>query len=560
VNPYIIARLKIMKNSLLPFGAGKLLLLVLFSVIAFSFVLLDYLFFQRIFSNLFKIEAIPEKILLILSSKLMSLVFLTTYTMLIFSSAVSTLSYLYLENDLELLFSLPLKRFGLRSWRLLHAFFNAGIMVFLLVFPILLGYFEVRHKSPAMALLSFICFFLYLLAPIAWGASITVILSRYFPAKRLHQFFTVLGITLLTILVLFFRLARPEALMNPKNALKIEEIAASIALPQESSLPSTWLSRAIVVAGEGDGERFIHYSADLAALAIASVLLLGFVVFLFHSGGYARAEAKKGAWTRSEKIPMDRLLLRTLKLVPLGKDARAVIFRDSLVFFRSPTEWGQLFILGALVIIYIFNIKYLPKEIAPFRVAVTLLNFATLCFVVASVAARFAFTSLAGEGKAFFTSKALPMAPGKYVLAKVLFTALPLSVFSTGTFFFAGRLIELEGIPMIYFLSAALLSSLFLTLMAVYMGAKAPLFDERNPAKMLVTVNGFLYMFFSMVYVAMLTVASAKPVYHFYTEMRAGGSGSEIWLSALRWVLVINLPAVPFYFLTVRKMVGIEQK
>jgi ABC-2 type transport system permease protein len=560
VPPYINAKLKILRNGILPLTRGGVLSLIIFGFLGSLFFILDYLFFYKIFHNLYGIEAIPEKVLLALSSKLMGLVFLTTYTMLIFSAAVSTLSFLYLDNDLELLFSLPLKRPGIRALRVLQAFVNAGIMVFLLVLPVLFSYFNVRSESSLLALMSLACFALFLLAPMAWGASITVILSRFFPAKRLHQFFTVLGISLLTFLILLFRLARPEALMNPKNTVEMEELLASIALPQESALPSTWLARSIVVAGEGDYSRFFIYLGKLGALALISLAVLALLSSRFHSKGYVRSEEKKTVLTDPGKAARSSFLLKLLRLVPIGKDARAVIYRDLLVFFRSPTEWGQIFILGALVVIYIFNIKYLPKEIAPFRVAVTLLNFATLCFVVASVAARFAFTSVGWEGKAFFTSKSLPISPKGYMFAKFLFTAAPLSLFSTATFYFAGRLIELSGMPLLFFLTASIISPLFLTSLAIYMGSKSPLFDERNPAKMLVTINGFVYMFFALIYVAVLVILSAKPVYYHYMYVIAGAGSNDMWFTALSKIMMINLPVLLLLYLAVRNISAMEQK
>ncbi len=137
-----------------------------------------------------------------------------------------------------------------------------------------------------------------------------------------------------------------------------------------------------------------------------------------------------------------------------------------------------------------------------FRVAVTLLNFVPLLFVVSSVAARFAFTSLGWEGRAFFTTRALPVPPEKIVLAKFLFTAVPLSLFSLATFYSAGRLIDLGGWPFAYFLVCTLVLGIPDGPWPFTWGEGA-MFDER-PGEDAVTPGGFMYMFFSMIYVAAL--------------------------------------------------------
>lgn len=538
---------------------GRALFFSAMALFGAIFILSDFIFFQRIFWNLYSLKNVPENIIVAMAAKLMGLVFLTTYTMLVFSSAVSSLGYLYLDDDLELLFALPMARQSIRGWKAAQAFFNASVMVVLLLVPVIMAYQSARGGSGFEGtVLPFICLGLFVASPAAWGASLTVILARYFPAKKLHQFLTMLGLVLLTILVLLFRLSRPEILMNPKSSAAIEDILSSIALPAESSLPSSWLARSIVSAGEGDRARSLIYAGKLALLAAVSLAVLALLVRTLHSVGFTRSGTRPTEIARAPRVGGSRLI-RFLRLLPLGKDARAVIFRDIKAFFRSPAEWGQLFILAALVVIYLFNVRYIPHEIAPFRVVVTLLNFVTLLFVVASVAARFAFTSVGWEGKAFFTSRALPVSPVRFVLAKFLFTSVPLSLFSLLTFYSAGRLIDLKGLPFAYFLVSTVLSVIFLTSLAIYMGSRSPMFDERNPARMLVTANGFLYMFFSMIYVAAVTIISSRPVYAHYMSMIGGTSGTAAWAQALAETAALSLPAFIFFRLTVKKVASLEQ-
>ncbi|HNQ78042.1 MAG TPA: hypothetical protein PK747_02210 [Acidobacteriota bacterium] len=544
----------------MPMDRARFLFFSAFVLFGTLFLFADFLFFQRIFWNLYSLKNVPANMMIAMSAKLMGLVFLTTFTMLVFSSAVTSLSYLYLDEDLELLFALPLQRDGIRALKLLQAFFNASAMVVLLIVPVIMSYQNVRGGGGlAGSLFSLACLVLFVASPSALGASLTIILARCFPARRLHQFLTVLGLALLTSLILLFRLSKPEVLINPKSSAAIDDLISSIALPAEGSLPSSWFARAIVSSGEGDTVRCLVYAGKLSLLAAGSLVLLALLVRLFHSSGFARSAVAGPAKVRSARGE-GSFLMAALRKLPLGKEARAVLFRDAKAFFRSPAEWGQLFILGALVIIYLFNVRYVPLEAAPFRVAVTLLNFVTLLFVVSSVAARFAFTSLGWEGRAFFTTRALPVPPEKIVLAKFLFTAVPLSLFSLATFYSAGRLIDLGGWPFAYFLVCTLVSSVFLTAMALYMGCRAPMFDEKNPARMLVTPGGFMYMFFSMIYVAALTVISARPVYRHYLGILGGEAGTAHWFRAMAEAALVSLPAVIFYRLSIRKIASLQQK
>jgi ABC-2 type transport system permease protein len=220
--------------------------------------------------------------------------------------------------------------------------------------------------------------------------------------------------------------------------------------------------------------------------------------------------------------------------------------RDTLLFARDPTQWGQLFILAALVIIYLANIRYMPTEIAPFRIAVAYWNLATLGLIVASVAGRFAFTAVGAEGAAFFASRALPFGAGPYVWAKFLFTAVPLTLLAGGTLFFSNRFLGVEGAALFYMLFVAVCSSLALSALALAAGCVAPVFDSRNPAKAVMSPWGLVYMVVAMGYVASLLATSARPVYRYYTSLLSGGPPPDY----LRPALIVGLGSLAVLLLS----------
>src|SRR5205085_8201124 len=46
--------------------------------------------------------------------------------------------------------------------------------------------------------------------------------------------------------------------------------------------------------------------------------------------------------------------------------------RDLLLFFRDPAQWSQLLLLGALVVVYVFNITALPTGLMVIGTYVTI--------------------------------------------------------------------------------------------------------------------------------------------------------------------------------------------
>jgi len=85
---------------------------LLFTVIALSFWIGAFLIFYRVLNYFQGIEEFGD----ILARKLLSMVLLTFFSLLIFSSIVASLSKLYLSRDLLLVHSLPVSGQG-SSWR-----------------------------------------------------------------------------------------------------------------------------------------------------------------------------------------------------------------------------------------------------------------------------------------------------------------------------------------------------------------------------------------------------------------------------------------------------------
>lgn len=553
---------KLFRYTFLSFREKKQFAFILFSIIGLLFVLFEYFFFRRLFWILFvRFGGLPEQVALIVSSKLLALIFLTTFIMLIFSSSVSALSYLYLEDDLDFLYHLPIRRSTIKLKGVIETFFTASILIFIILIPINLSYFSIKFESVSLFFLSFISLLLFVLSPLSIGTALTVILARYFPAKRLYQFFTVLGVSLLCFLIILIRVSKPENLLNPRKMADVQVIISSIELPMENKLPSTWISRNIIVAGIGDDSRFFDYFSKLSILTLSTLLILFVSVLIFHSKGFLISKERGSLITFKKRSLFERFLLWSLKRFPFLGNIYHILYKDVIVFLRSPAEWGQVFILSALVLIYIFNMKYLPKNIVPFKFAISLLNYATLGFVVSAVSARFSFTSIAMEGKPFFTIKTLPLKMTNLFFEKFLFTFSPLVILSSVIYYFSAKLIELSGPAFYYFFAATILTTFFMTSFAIFYGTISPKFEEKNPTKMLVTVEGFQYMIFSLFYVAFVIILSAKPIYLYYQFLISKSSKTPDWLLPFCIILAVtSICSFIFFKAGIKNLINIQSK
>src|ERR671937_2889021 len=109
---------------------------------------------------------------------------------------------------------------------------------------------------------------------------------------------------------------------------------------------------------------------------------------------------------------------------------RELVLKEIRLFFRDTTQWSQLILLGVLVIVYVFNIKFLPlrgEGITFFLVnVVPFLNLALAGFVLASIAARFIFPSVSLEGRTLWLLRSSPMSMRDLLWSKFWVGTLPL--------------------------------------------------------------------------------------------------------------------------------------
>ena len=106
IKTLLSAKIRSYKNASQRGGKRRLLRSIIFFSMALLFWLGTFFIFFKVLSYFSSIEVIGT----LLSSKLLSMVFLTFFSLLIFSNVITALSTVFLSDDLQLLNALPLSR------------------------------------------------------------------------------------------------------------------------------------------------------------------------------------------------------------------------------------------------------------------------------------------------------------------------------------------------------------------------------------------------------------------------------------------------------------------
>ncbi len=163
---------------------------------------------------------------------------------------------------------------------------------------------------------------------------------------------------------------------------------------------------------------------------------------------------------------------------------RILVIKEVKTFFRDTSQWSQLILLGALVVVYLYNFSVLPLNGSPlvtfyFKNVIAFLNLALASFVIASVAARFVFPSFSMEGRALWLLKGAPLPARRLWWAKFWVGVVPLLLF--GLLLVLATNSYLQVMPFMMWLSAATLAGMVFAIVALGAGGRRRLSAASTP-------------------------------------------------------------------------------
>ena len=471
----------------------------------------------------------------VLIEKLLAMVFLTFLFLLLFSNIIIAIATYYLSDDMSLQLSLPVNRRALFLSRYAKVTVNSSWMVFFMGLPIFAAYAAVLKSGLPGFLASFAALGLFLLIASSLGVTLTVFMMKVFPAKRIRDFFVFLSVAVVCALLVFIRLLQPEKLTNPNEQMLFKEFIASLQAPSAPYLPSFWASQAVFGFLSGAYYNALKYLGFLTAAAGATfALMLSVSGNIFLRGWWNSAENQL---MRYRKKFFDRIDYRKY-LGRLGPAVREMVIKDVLVFVRDSTQWPQLMIIVAINIIYVANISMIDLSKLPAGYSIIIKDVLFLVimgfagFVIASIAARFVFSSISIEGRSFWVVRMAPMTPGEFLKEKFWINFWPLLALSEVLVFLSAIFVKIDLFTCIISAVMGVFFSVCLTAMGVGLGAIFPKFDAANTAEIATSYGGILYMIFAIGYIGISEFLLAYPMHMYYTRGISFFAGTESLLWA----------------------------
>jgi ABC-2 type transport system permease protein len=404
----------------------------------------------------------------------LSWVFLTFLSFLAFSGLVASLSTFFLSEDLRLLMVAPVAPRRLYYARFTRTVFQASWMVVVFLAPVLAGIGAARcapgsyYAATALILVPFV------VTPVALGTATTLLLVNIFPARRARDILMLAGLLFAAALVMLLRFIQPEQLLKVESLPDVADFITTLQSPVTPLLPSFWAGESVFASLRGTSDP-LHVAA-LWTTAMTATVLLGFANERWYFAGYSRSqEAPKARFARLHAL--DRLI----RALPLAGMRRELLLKDVKVFLRDVSQWSQLLLLLALMLVYLYNFRVLDLDRIPYmsgtvKNAYAFVNLALAGLVMATVAVRFAFPAVSSEGAAFWIVRAAPVPIGDFLWSKFWMALVPLMLLSEGLTIVANEFLGVDPFLKTVAAGAIVFMSIALVGLAVGMGARYPRF------------------------------------------------------------------------------------
>ncbi len=446
----------------------------------------------------------------------LSWIFMTFLAFLTFSGIVTALSTFFLSDDLRLLLTAPIAARRLFYARFARTVVQSSWMVVVFIAPVLLGVGIARCAPANYYITAALTVIPFAIIPVAVGTACTLLLVNVFPARRARDLLMLMGFLFAASIVVLLRMIRPEQLLRAESLPDVTGFFSTLQSPVTPLLPSFWAGELLFASLKG-GWDVLHASA-LWTTALAFCVGLRAADERWHFSGYSRSqEAPKARFTKFRSLDV------LAGVLPLSPVRRQLLVKDLKIFLRDVSQWSQLLLLLALVLIYLYNFRVLDLGRIPYmsgfvKNVYAFVNLGMAGFVLATVAVRFVFPMVSAEGRAFWLVRKSPISMHDFLWSKFWTGFVPVLVLTETLTIAANELLDVDPFLKLVAAGAIVFLSLALVGLATGLGARYPRFTADNPSQVAGSYGGVAFMIVAVLLIIVVIILLGWPstTYLFY--------------------------------------------
>lgn len=510
------------KNSLTRVSGWKAVKNLIFLSVGLTLMSGLYFSFVRVLKYLAGVELIGE----ILIWKLTAMVFLMSFSMIMISSVVISMTTLYYSFDLKFLISSPVKHQSVFADKCIDTVLYSSWTLLAAMVPYVLALIKVRGLGPSFFIGYIAAVLPFMALASVFGIALSLFTMYLFPSSKTRDATWLIGSLSVAFIYVAFRMARPEQLLRPDTLEIVARYVSFLQAPTAPYLPSWWLTKALTTMAAGSADFFLWLGLLYAAF-------FSFYYALYRASEKFYLKGISGAQnTPRFNGPLSRSWEENMALkFPSSSSFFYLLGRERKSFLREVKHWSQIILIIALVFVYVFSVKNLPLDSPDMKSFICFLNIGAAGFVVSAVALRFLFTAVSLEGNSFWLVRSMPVKMESVFYAKLIFFGLPTMLLS---FLLTGLSDYLLGADYFVFsvsLFAITVMSFTISVLGLSFGAIYPDFNVENIHQVESSYGGFVFMAFAMGYTALSVAILAGPVQmHFMSRFNPVYIFEKKWL------------------------------
>jgi ABC-2 type transport system permease protein len=240
------------------------------------------------------------------------------------------------------------------------------------------------------------------------------------------------------------------------------------------------------------------------------MVVVGAACERWHFSGYSRSqEAPKARFTHF------RALDTMVGALPWSPVRRHLLIKDLKIFLRDVTQWSQLLLLLALVLLYLYNFSVIDLQRIPsmsgfLKNVYAFLNLGMSGLVMATVVVRFVFPAVSAEGSAFWIIRTSPISLRDFLWSKFWTGLVPVLLLTELLTVTANEFLGVDPLFKAMAAAAIVLMSFALVARAIALGARYPRFGG-DPSQVAGSYGGVAFMMQAILFVIVIIILLGWP-------------------------------------------------
>src|SRR3989344_652220 len=522
----------LLKNQLILIGrllkepATAIVAVIFLMVLGLVFAV-EFIGFHEGFKYLLRQEYFGNAITLYILEAFLLLAFILT----LISSAILASGIFFYSSELKFIFTTPTPANRIFAWRLILLFLLSSWPLLLIALPGILALGITHKASFGFYLLNFTALFLFLALICSIAALISFFVARISQIRA--SYFLSAGLSLAAVLGgwITARILVPQNISNIFNAVDLTKVQAPLDQVEKIFLPfpSHLIAKLAFASATNTQNVFLIFLiiliASLSLLAVTFVIAKKLYHPLFIKGqeGVFIARAVDATINDIKRWPFPLILKGKIGII-IEKDIRSIIRNK-----RDLANIGFFILLASVYLFLLAGLAQQANEGYKDKLAVLLaLHFGGLGYFITTISLRFLFPLVGREGQSAWILASMPVSPQKILFAKLLSGTVLLNILMLSALYVTLPFFNIALPVTINILMLGIITSVFIAVFQISMGAISPELRKRDPERMSTTPMGLFTTFISLIYIGIMA----------FLAMRTNNASFNLYILELTYALI----------------------